>query len=650
MINEEKNKYLQVLANSYPTIKSASTEIINLNAILNLPKGTEHFISDIHGEYDMFSHILFSGSGVIKDKIDENFLDYDSDHKDLLATIIYYPQEKLEQLELEGRLSDDFFHFILLDLVKIARIVGSKYTRSKVRKAINPQFAYITEELLETGEEEANKKNYYEAIIDSIIRTGEGKDYTIVLAKLIQRLSVDHLHILGDIYDRGKGAYRVMELLCRHHSIDLTWGNHDIVYLGAALGNMACIANVIRTSCRYNHLSTLEEGYGISLRPLVTFALKTYHDDDCREFYPEDTSFDTDYDAEDIAKMHKAITIIGFKLEKALVKRHPEYEFDYLLKLGRIDFERSIYRYGEKEYPLIDTTFPTIDPKDPYRLTDKELDVIERLSKAFLKSSLLKRHVKFLLDQGSMYIRYNSNLLFHGAIPTDEDGSFATFYDEQGIPHKGKDFLDYCDQKIRQEIDNPDAQKRGDFAYFLWCNRMSPLYGKSDITTFERYFLRKESLKDFKEEKNPYYRYNEQESYCRRVLLEFGLNPDKGIIINGHMPVEIKKGEKPIKAGGRLIIIDGGMTKAYHKVTGISGYTLISNSFGMKLVAHEVFSSREDAIKKNEDVIHEAHILRPSTARIYVKETNTGEKLLEQVDDLYSLLSAYHNGIIKEKG
>ena len=561
---KEKNlAYLKLLSESYPTIQSAATEIINLKAILNLPKGTEYFLSDIHGEYDAFTHLMNSASGVIKDKINEALPEVSEEEKNLLATIIYYPKEKLDYLQSKGKLNNEFYFKILNLLISVARLTCSKYTRSKVRKLISRDFVYIIEELLQQSSIKLiNTEDYYNEIILGIIQTDRAKEFIEEVSNLIKKSTLDHIHILGDIYDRGAGAFRIMETIVNTRSIDITWGNHDAVYMGAATGNKICIANVIRTSCRYNTLSTLEEGYGISLRPLVTFALRTYGNDDCKEFIPksEEAVDAEDYDIKVIAKMHKAISIIQLKLDGQLVLKHPNYKMNKLAKLQDVDFKNKKYIRDGKKYNLIVDNFPTIDFSSPYELTFEENELMKKLTHAFRHSQKLQQHVDFLFSHGSMYLAYNNNLLYHGCIPTNNDGTFTKFYDEIGKEYSGKEYLNYCDRKARacyySKVWNSDET---DFFYFLWCGEISPLYGKNDITTFERYFLAEEDLKDFPESKNQYYSFENDYNYCQKILNEFDIFDENGVIINGHMPVKIKKGESPIKAGGKLIIIDGGM-------------------------------------------------------------------------------------------
>lgn len=651
---KEKNlAYLKLLSESYPTIQSAATEIINLKAILNLPKGTEYFLSDIHGEYDAFTHLMNSASGVIKDKINEALPEVSEEEKNLLATIIYYPKEKLDYLQSKGKLNNEFYFKILNLLISVARLTCSKYTRSKVRKLISRDFVYIIEELLQQSSIKLiNTEDYYNEIILGIIQTDRAKEFIEEVSNLIKKSTLDHIHILGDIYDRGAGAFRIMETIVNTRSIDITWGNHDAVYMGAATGNKICIANVIRTSCRYNTLSTLEEGYGISLRPLVTFALRTYGNDDCKEFIPnsEEAVDAEDYDTKVIAKMHKAISIIQLKLDGQLVLKHPNYKMNKLAKLQDVDFKNKKYIRNGKKYNLIVDNFPTIDFSSPYELTFEENELMKKLTHAFRHSQKLQQHVDFLFSHGSMYLAYNNNLLYHGCIPTNNDGTFTKFYDEIGKEYSGKEYLNYCDQKARacyySKVWNSDET---DFFYFLWCGEISPLYGKNDITTFERYFLAEEDLKDFPESKNQYYSFENDYNYCQKILNEFDIFDENGVIINGHMPVKIKKGESPIKAGGKLIIIDGGICKAYQKVTRIAGYTLVYNSYGLKLIAHRVFESKELAIQTNKDMIHSKSSISKEKPRKLIKETDNGKKIQEKIDDLMSLLKCYRQGLIKPR-
>lgn len=647
---EEDLHYYELLSKSYPSIQDAATEIINLKAILHLPKATEHYLSDIHGEYDAFSHMVRSASGTIRQKIEETLTDRTEEEKNLLATIIYYPKEKLDLLNKQNKLDKEFYEKIIFEMVEVAKYITSKYTISKVRKAISPKFIYIIEELLQSHSYTFNKEDYYHSIIKSIIETGMAESLIYELSSLIRILTVDQLHILGDIYDRGIGAYRCMELIMSIRNVDITWGNHDIVYMGAAAGDPACVANVIRTSCRYNHLCTLEDGYGISLRPLVTFAMKVYGDDPCTQFIPSDEEANQveDYDTEVIAKMHKAISIILFKLEGQLIDNHPEYEGEYLKKLDKIDFEKGTYKARNKTYKLMDNRFETINPADPYALTADENELMDKLVARFKHCEKLNEHVDFLFTHGSMYKEFNDNLIYHGCIPMNSNGTFMVFKDKDGKEYSGKKYLDYLDKEVRKAYYSNDSSSLDkDIFYYLWCFADSPLFGKKDIITFETLFLSKEDRTDFTEEKNPYYLFVTQKEYCIKILQEFNITSDKSIIINGHIPVKVKTGESPIKADGKYIIIDGGLSEAYHSVTGIAGYTLVYNSHGLKLVAHDVFLSKEDAIKNNTDIAHEVERIALYPNRITVRESDVGKKIVAKISDLEKLLSLYVSGTLK---
>jgi len=638
--------YLQLLSKSYPSIQSAATEIINLKAILNLPKPTEHFLSDIHGEYEAFNHILRSASGVIKDKIDETFPNYSLAARNLLGTIIYYPTEKLHLLKSQGALNETFYKKTLSDLIDILKVVASKSTRSKVRKAMSPDFAYVIEELMQSHDFVLNKEAYYAQITQAIIDTGRAEAFIHEMSKLIQRLSVDHLHILGDIFDRGPAAYKVLDVLAAHHHCDVTWGNHDIPYIGAAMGNWACISSVIAMSCRYNTLATLEEGYGISLRPLVTFAIKNYANDKATAFLPRPFIAEKgeDYGTSVLSKMHKAIAVLAFKLESQLIMKHHEYQADYLDKWRKVDFINGTITLHDKTYHLDDTHFPTVDPVHPEKLTKEETELMETLEVEFAHSVRLRTHADFLLSHGSMYLICNDNLLFHGCIPMDEKGHFASMFSRSG-----QELLDYFDKEVRNgyymnaEQDRKDA---GDICWYLSCGRYSPIYGKEDILTFERYFI-----KDFEGEErlNAYYDLSNDVVYAKKILEEFNLTNEDSKIINGHMPVKLKDGESPVKADKKRIVIDGGICKAYQKVTGIAGYTLIYNSHGMKIIGHQMFTSKAEAVKDNADIIHSKEYLHPITKRLAVSDTDQGAKIQKNMDDLWLLLRAYRTGLLTPK-
>ena len=578
-MDEQYLKYLKLLAKQYPTIAKASTEIINLASILNLPKATEHFLTDIHGEYEQFLHILKNGSGSVRRKIEEEFANTISQRdKRSLATLIYYPEEKMELILKEEENLDDWYKITLYRLIQISKHVTSKYTRSKVKKALPSDFAYIIEELIQEKEEVHDKDAYYNQIILAIIRTGRAKECIIAFCYLIQRLVVDHLHIVGDIFDRGPGAHIIMDTLMNYHSVDIQWGNHDIEWMGAAAGNLACIANVIRISARYGNLDTLEEGYGINLIPLATFAMNVYAEDPCSCF---DIHYNKDiyniHDLELDRKMHKAISIIQFKLEGQLIQRRPEFGMESRLLLDKIQFETGTIQIDGKEYHLEDSYFPTVDPKDPYRLTEEEVTVVERLKSAFLQCEKLQKHVRFLFSKGSLYLTYNSNLLYHGCIPLGKDGTFRKVK-IKGKEYSGKGLYDVMESWARKGYyreEGPEKEFGKDIMWYIWSNENSPVYGKTKMATFERYFIKDKEVQS--EKKNYYYQLIEKEEVVNQIFKEFGLDAEHSHIINGHMPVELKKGETPIKCGGKVLIIDGGLSKAYQSKTGIAGYTLIYN-------------------------------------------------------------------------
>jgi len=642
--------YLKGLAKQFPTIAAASTEIINLEAILNLPKGTEHFLTDIHGEYEQFNHVLKNGSGSVRSKIDEEFGNTLSERdKKSLATLIYYPVEKLEIVQEEEDNLEDWYKITLHRLVQMTKRTSSKYTRSKVRKALPKDFAYIIEELITEKEELEDKEAYYNEIIRTIIRIGRAPDFIVALAKLIQRMVVDHLHIVGDIYDRGKGPHIIMDTLINYHSVDIQWGNHDVVWMGAASGHLACIATVIRIAARYGNLDTIEEGYGINLIPLATFALKTYADTNCDAFA---IKYSDDYNTKDLdldMKMHKAISMIQFKLEGQLIKRRPEFAMDDRLLLDKINPEKkTIMAYG-KEYAISDVDFPTVDWNDPYKLTEEEELVVERLSDAFRHSEKLQKHVKFLFSKGGLYKAHNSNLLYHGCVPMDENGNFSKV-NVFGTEYSGKQLYDVLDSYARKGYysqDKEDKLKGQDIIWYIWAGPNSPVFGKDKMTTFERYFI--DDKEAHKETKNSYYRLMDQEEVINHILEEFGLSTTTSHIINGHVPVELKKGDSPIKCKGKLLIIDGGFSKAYQGKTGIAGYTLVANSHGMKLVSHEPFESRESAIINESDIFSDSILVETALTRLRVADTDIGVELRASIKQLEQLLQAYRDGIIVEK-
>lgn len=644
-------KYLKSLANQYPNIAAASTEIINLQAILNLPKGTEHFLTDIHGEYEQFNHVLKNGSGSVRRQIDEEFGNTLSNKdKKSLATLIYYPHEKLDIVLQQEDNVEDWYKITLHRLVQITKKVASKYTRSKVRKALPKDFAYIIEELITEKAEVSDKEGYYNEIIHTIIRIGRAQEFIVALCNLIQRLVVDHLHIVGDIYDRGPGPYVIMDTLMNYHSVDIQWGNHDIVWMGAACGHLPCIATVLRIAARYGNLDTLEDGYGINLIPLATFALDTYQDTNCDVFA---IKYNTDYNTKDLSmdmKIHKAIAIIQFKLEGQLIRKHPEFQMNDRLLLDKIDYEKKTVMVNGKEYAMLDTDFPTVDPADPYNLTPDEEQVMERIRQAFLKCEKLQRHVRFLFSKGSLYKVHNSNLLYHGCVPMDKNGKFLSV-NVEGKKYKGKELYDVLDNLARKgyyaKNDPAGMRKAQDYIWYIWAGPNSPVFGKDKMATFERYFI--SDPETHKETKNSYYSLLDCEDVLNRILEEFGLDTKKSHIINGHVPVELKKGETPIKCDGKLLIIDGGFSKAYQSKTGIAGYTLVASSHGMRLVAHEPFESTEAAILQESDIFSDTTVVEMAPTRIRVADTDVGRELKETIKQLEQLLQAYRDGTIIEK-
>ncbi len=651
----EKTRYLKLLSKQFPTIASCCTEIINLQAILNLPKGTEHFLSDIHGEYEAFNHVLKNGSGNIKRKITEVFGDIMSENDiKSLATLIYYPEQKLEIIHKQEKNIEEWYKITIYRLIVVSRKAAFKYTRMKVRKALPKEFAYIIEELMQRGPEEYDKEEYYNEIINSIIKVGSADEFIIAMSKLIQRLVIDRLHIVGDIFDRGPGADKVMDTLINYHSLDIQWGNHDVLWMGAAAGSEACIATVIRICTRYANLDTIENGYGINLLPLATFALEYYGDDNCAQFMPKIES-DITYSENDlrlIAKMHKAISIIQFKLEGEIIKRRPYFHMEDRLLLNKINYEEgTIDCYGEV-YKLNDTNFPTIDPKEPYKLTKEEKELIEKLKSSFLNSERLQKHVRFLFSKGSMCLKFNSNLLYHGCIPVNEDGTFKKVkIGSSGKEYSGKEYFDRLEILIREGYfhkNDPEGKLYGmDMTWYLWTGPDSPLFGKDKMTTFERYFI--DDKQTHEEKKDPYFKLENSEKMCRLIFKEFGLNPNTSHIINGHVPVKSKNGESPIKANGKIIVIDGGFSRAYQSTTGIAGYTLIYNSYGLILVSHDPFESTQKAVEEEKDIHSTRRVIEKELERKRVGDTDNGAELKENIKDLQMLLNAYRTGLIKEQ-
>ncbi len=646
-------KYLNLLAKQFPTVQSASTEIINLEAILKLPKGTEHFLSDIHGEYEIFSHVLRNGSGVIRSKIEDVFKNTLRKFvKDELATLIYYPEEKLTLIEKRENNIEEWYAVTLQRLIAVTRSTASKYTRSKVRKALPKDFAYIIEELLHESPTSHNKARYFEGIIETIIRIERAREFIIAICKLIQRLAIDRLHVVGDIFDRGPSPEKVMDKLLEYHAVDVQWGNHDIIWMGSAAGIRALIANLVRISSRYNNLDTIEDGYGISLMPLATFAMEVYKDDPAELFRPKnaDDAGLTNKQVLMVSKMQKAISIIQFKLEAEIINRNPHFEMDDRNLLHLIDFKNGTISLDGKEYKLKDTHFPTIDPKNPYKLTQEEHEVMEKLKISFMQSDRLKRHVKFLYAKGSMYLKYNENLLLHGCVPLNNDGTFMDMNlgEEKLSGAALVDKFDVASRKAYFTRNDKEMDTRSrDLMWYLWCGPRSPLFGKTKMATFERYFI--EEKETHKEEKNAYFKLNNREDILDNILREFGLDPSHAHLINGHVPVKVKKGESPIKANGKLLVIDGGMSKAYQKETGISGYTLIYNSYGLVLVAHEAFESTNTAIEEESDILSNITYLAQNPQRKTVEDTDSGKQLRQQIKDLEMLLAAFRKGLVKEK-
>ena len=643
-------RYLKSLAKQYPTVAAAATEIINLQAILSLPKGTEHFITDIHGEYDQFQHVLKNGSGAIKRKIEDEFGNAISQaEKKSIATLIYYPEQKLEQvLKTEDNL-EDWYKVTLYRLIRICKNASSKYTRSKVRKALPKDFAYVIEELLTGRPDVSDQEAYYNEIIHSVIRTGRAAELVVAFCNLIRRLVVDHLHVVGDIFDRGPYPNLIMDTLMSHHSVDIQWGNHDISWMGAAAGNQALICNVIRISAKYGNLNLLEDGYGINLVPLARLAMNRYDKDPCSCFkldYREE-----EYDVRDAMldeKMHKAIAIMQFKLEGQMIVGHPEFGMENRLLLDKIDPAAGTVLIEGKKYPLRDLNFPTIDWEHPYELSVDEADVMERLTAAFLNCEKLQRQVRFLFTKGSLYHVYNGNLLYHGCVPLNEDGSF-TKVNIYGTEYAGKALYDVLESYARKgyyAIDPEEKKKGSDILWFIWENKNSPVFGKDKMTTFERYFVAEKAT--HVEPKNPYYRLLEKEEVVNAILAEFGLSGQEAHIVNGHIPIEAKKGESPVKCGGKLLIIDGGFSKAYQPKTGIAGYTLIYNSYGLVLAAHEPFESVEKAVSDGNDIVSHTILVQHVVRRKTVADTDNGKVMRENIRDLENLLQAYREGTIVE--
>ena len=657
--------YLNLLAKSFPNIAAASTEIINLSAILNLPKGTEHFLADIHGEHEAFLHVLKNASGRISRKVDEIFGEYmPLAAKKELCTLIYYPEQKLELVKNQYAGQDaqddaqesleEWYRMILHQLVKVFRVISSKYTRSKVRKSFPPEYSYILEELLHTRTEERDKAQYVNVIIDEIISTDSADDFITAIANVIQRLAIDQLHILGDVYDRGPGAHIIMDKLCEYHSWDIQWGNHDILWMGACVGNDACICNVIRLSLRYANLLTLEDGYGINLMPLATFAMETYGDDPCTAFQPRlNPENEERFDQKTLrlmAMMHKAITVLQFKAEAAIIKRNPSWKMDDRMMLNHIDFTNGTVEVEGKRYAMLDMNFPTVNPEDPSAFSEEELQLMKKLHHSFRVSEKLQRHIKTILSHGCMYAIYNNNLLFHASVPMNQDGTLKEVEIMPGVTCSGRVLMKKIGMMIRSAFayDTPIEEKRyaKDYFMYLWCGKDSCLFDKAKMATFERYFLAEKET--HVEEKGWFFKLRELEKTADTSLDSFGVTGDNRHIINGHVPVHVKKGELPIKANGKIMVIDGGFAEPYHKETGIAGYTLVYHSREFELVQHEPFTNVEDAVREGRDIKSSTQIVATTGRRLLVADTDRGKELQQQIDDLRELLYAFRHGFIKE--
>ena len=638
--------YLKLLSREYPTVRSATSEIINLMAICGLPKGTEYFFSDLHGEYEAFVHLLRSSSGIIREKIRETFGHLIPEEEEVqLANLIYYPDRNLGKIRKTGLFTEDFQKITIYSMVQICKVVSSKYTRSKVRKKMPKEFAYVIDELLHVDYNDDNKRIYYSEIIHSIIDNTVADKFIIALCELIQNLTIDNLHIIGDIFDRGPRADIIMDELMHFHDVDIQWGNHDISWMGAATGNLANICNVLRIAISYNSFDVLEDGYGINLRPLSMFAAKVYRDDPCERFVPHILDENV-YDAVDpglAAKMHKAIAVIQFKVEGAIIKRHPEYGMADRILLEAVDFEKGTVTVEGKEYPMLDRNFPTVDPANPLELTDGEKELLKTLKASFKHSGRLHKHVKFLYSHGAIYKCYNSNLLYHGCIPMRADGNFDSVMAGNAI-YSGRSLMDYFNYQVQNAYFMPEGsvekQWAMDLMWYLWCGSKSPVFGKDKMTTFEHYFIA--DKKTHKETLNPYYKLSVQEEFCDRILEEFDLPAKGSHIINGHVPVKMKDGETPVKAGGKLFIIDGGLSKAYQAATGIAGYTLIYNSNHLALAEHMPFDPNKESSPR-------VSVVEKMQSRVMVADTDKGRELAGQIADLKELVAAYREGTLKER-
>lgn len=623
-----ERKYLELLAEKFPTTQSVFTEVINLEAILNLPKGTEHFVSDVHGEYEAFEHILNNCSGVIRERVGQAFaMELTRDEQADLCTLIYYPELKLRRLREQDRLTSEWYAITLTRLVRLARRLSGSYTRSKVRKAMPVAYAYIIDELLHISPDERETRlAYHQRIIDTIVDTGSADDFVCSLAALIKRLAVDHLHVVGDVFDRGPHADKIMERLMAYHSIDVQWGNHDIVWMGAAAGSYACLAAVIRNNIHYDSLKILESAYGVSLRELALFAEAAYRADD------------------GMSPVEKAISVILFKLEGQTIRRHPNWHMDDRLLLEHVDAERGVAVVDGREYELRTRDFPTLEADDPYALTPEEQRVMDNLMNAVRSSDKLRRHVGFLFEHGSTYLVHNGNVLFHACVPMNEDGSFCAV-NHQGQMLSGRAYYDYADRLARRAWHEHD-QVSLDWMWYLWCGRFSPLSGRV-VKTFERTYFADRST--WEEPRDPYFSHTEDPAMCARVLEEFGADVERGVIINGHTPVHAAAGESPVKAGGRLVVIDGGFCQAYHSTTGIAGYTLIADPEGMRIKAHRPFGSIADVLDLNADIVSDDDRFQRNPRPLFIGDTDTGADIRGQIADLRALLDAYRTGEIPER-
>ena len=632
-----KKEYLKLLANKFPTAREAAAEIIDLDAIMRLPKGTEHFMSDLHGEYEAFCHIMNNCSGVIREKVEQLYGNSMTEsERNEFATFVYYPQAIIAEMKGKGVDLKDWYIVQLHRLIEVCRTVASKYTRSKVRKSLPKDFGYVIDELINMDRADFDKEAYYREIFTSIVALNRAESFIVALTDAIKRLAVDTLHIVGDVFDRGENPDKILDLLVAHHNADVQWGNHDISWMGAHMGNLACICNVLDISLKYGNLDLVEDGYGISLRRLSSYARAAMDDDE--RFYPAvHSAAETD---SDIAKMRKAVFFIMLKAEGQIIARRPEYGMDDRLLLKKIDYSSGTVELDGRKVPLSRCDFATVDPKDPLRFTAEEEEVAEGLRRSFMHSEKLARHVAFLISHGSAYKISNDNLIYHGCIPLNEDGSYLEF-----SGHKGKALMDYADETVRAAYKafakgGEDARAL-DFVWYLWCGKCSPLFGREKISTFERLYVA--DARFHKETRNPYYKYYNDKAFCERILHDFGIDGKYSHIVNGHVPVKKKDGESPIKAEGKLVVIDGGFCKAYHAKTGIAGYTLIYNSHGLRLCAHEPFDSIEKAIENRSDIHSEVTVFETRENRLRVSDTDTGRELAEQVEGLKSLLEYYES-------